>query len=178
MQHNVGSMPIWWHSDRAQDIRAPQRPSDVFPLPSQLHSLDECCLSQPSVWVEPCYTSGSCHSALRCVSGFHQWYGIPVELILALCFGFRVYLFMLGFLCFCMVLSTDILGGDLGCELLELMALFAEWISGRALAGTWGLQMIPEITMLLLVLCQVCVCMCACATRHLHTRELNLVAPH
>lgn len=91
---------------------------------------------------------------------------------------FRVYLFMLGFLCFCMVLSTDILGGDLGCELLELMALFAEWISGRALAGTWGLQMIPEITMLLLVLCQVCVCMCVCAMRHLPTRELNLVAPH
>lgn len=73
---------------------------------------------------------------------------------------------------------TDTLGGGLGCELLELMALFAEWIPGRGLAGTWGLQMILEITMLLLVLCQVCVCMCACATRHLHTQELNLVAPH
>ena len=77
--------------------------------------------------VEPCYTSGSCHSALLCVSGFHQWYGTLVELILSLLFGFRVYvLFMLVFLCFCMVLSTDILGGGLGWELLELMTLFAE----------------------------------------------------
>lgn len=117
--------------------------------------------------MEPCYISGSCHSALLCVSDVRRWYGTQVELILALRFGFRV-LSVLVFLCFCVVLFTNILGAGLGCGLLlEIITVFAEWVSGRGLVGTRGLQMIPENAMLLLVL-----------TPGVHTWGLSLALLH